>query len=329
MYKKPQVSIVCNVFNHEKYIRKALEGFIMQKTSFPFEVLIHDDASTDNSAAIIREYERKFPEIIKPIYQTENQYSKRIGINKTFQAPRAKGKYIAFCEGDDYWTDPYKIQKQFDILEHHTDCSMCVHTIQEVLEDGTLTMKFRPSTSMEECSLDTAQFLTIRSAYPFQTGSFFMRTSLWLEYNENPPAFKKAISVGDEPMLLYMAAKGKIYYLSQCMSVYRVFSSSSWSSINKYTLEKRSKRALETYNMMCLYDEYTEHKYDCELETYRCNVLWLSQQYRELIKKENRFFIQSLNTKQKLYMYMCVVFPFMKNIREYRGIIKQKKLKAK
>ena len=110
---KVMVSVICNTYNHEKYIKSALDGFVMQKTNFEYEVLIHDDASTDSTADIIREYEKKYPDIIKPIYQSENQYSKKVPISKTYQYSRAKGKYIAICEGDDYWTDPFKLQKQF------------------------------------------------------------------------------------------------------------------------------------------------------------------------------------------------------------------------
>ena len=119
------VSIIFNTYNHEPYIRQCLEGFVMQKTDFAFEVLIHDDASTDKTADIIREYEAHYPDIIKPIYQTENQYSKKTGIMKTFQIPRVKGKYIALCEGDDYWIDPLKLQKQVDILEKDATITTC------------------------------------------------------------------------------------------------------------------------------------------------------------------------------------------------------------
>jgi len=119
------VSICCLAYNHEPYIRECLEGFMMQKTTFPFEVLIHDDASTDNTATIIREYEAQYPDIIKPIYQSENQYSKGVGVTRVYQFSRAKGKYIAMCEGDDYWTDPYKLQKQVDFLEANPDYSSC------------------------------------------------------------------------------------------------------------------------------------------------------------------------------------------------------------
>ena len=123
----PLVSICCITYNHEPYIRQCLDGFMMQKTNFSFEVLIHDDASTDKTQDIIREYEAKYPDIIKPIYQKENQYSKGISVTKTFNYPRVKGKYIAMCDGDDYWIDPYKLQKQVDYLEAHSDCGL-VHT---------------------------------------------------------------------------------------------------------------------------------------------------------------------------------------------------------
>ena len=102
---EPLVSICCLTYNHAPYIRDAIEGFLMQKTNFPVEILIHDDASTDGTADIIREYETRYPDIIKPIYQTENQYSKGVKISREYQFSRARGKYIALCEGDDYWTD--------------------------------------------------------------------------------------------------------------------------------------------------------------------------------------------------------------------------------
>lgn len=112
----PLVSISCITYNHVSYIRQCLDGFLMQKTDFPFEIVVHDDASTDKTAEIVREYEKKYPNIIKPIYELENQYSKPgISINDiTF--PYLRGKYIALCEGDDYWIDENKLQMQVDFL---------------------------------------------------------------------------------------------------------------------------------------------------------------------------------------------------------------------
>ena len=126
--KEITVSIVCESFNHERYLRQCLDGFVMQKTKFVFEVLIHDDASIDKSADIIREYVEKYPDIIKPIYETENQYSKRDGsvgriMDEAIDATGAK--YVAMCEGDDYWTDPLKLQKQVDFMEANPEYGLC------------------------------------------------------------------------------------------------------------------------------------------------------------------------------------------------------------
>jgi len=140
--KLPLVSISCITFNHEPYIRQCLDGFILQKATFDFEVLIYDDASIDNTANIIKEFELKYPNVIKPIYQNENQYSKGVnGINLKFNFPRVQGKYIALCEGDDYWTDPLKLQKQVDFLEANPDYSLCCHRYKiydEVTKEWTV-----------------------------------------------------------------------------------------------------------------------------------------------------------------------------------------------
>ncbi|MFW6224817.1 MAG: glycosyltransferase family 2 protein, partial [Bacteroidota bacterium] len=135
MQNQPLVSICCITYNHEKYIREAIEGFLRQKTSFPIEVLLHDDASNDGTSSIIRAYESKYPDLIFPIYQKENQYSKGVKISPTYNWPRARGKYIALCEGDDYWTDPLKLQKQVDFLEKNEEYSMCAHDVKTIYED--------------------------------------------------------------------------------------------------------------------------------------------------------------------------------------------------
>lgn len=127
MGMEPLVSICCLTYNHEQFIRQCLNGILIQKTNFLFEILIHDDASTDATVSIIKEYEQKFPQIIKPIYQKENQYRKGIFNTLMYQFPRARGKYIAFCEGDDYWTDEYKLQRQIVFLEANPNYSMCCH----------------------------------------------------------------------------------------------------------------------------------------------------------------------------------------------------------
>ena len=119
------VSIRCLAYNHEPYIRQCLDGFVMQKTDFRFEAIVHDDASTDGTDKIIREYANKYPDVIKPIFEKENQYSKHDGSLGRIMQEACTGKYIAMCEGDDYWIDPLKLQKQVDFMEKHEDVGLC------------------------------------------------------------------------------------------------------------------------------------------------------------------------------------------------------------
>lgn len=117
------VSVLCTAYNHEPYLRQCLDGIVMQQTDFRFEAIIHEDASTDGTRAIIEEYAERYPDIIVPIYQTENQYSKG-NLYQRILFPSARGKYIALCEGDDFWTDPLKLQKQTDMLKADPQCGL-------------------------------------------------------------------------------------------------------------------------------------------------------------------------------------------------------------
>ena len=142
MNSNPLVSICCITYNHAQYIRQCLDGFLMQKVNFEYEIIVHDDASTDGTSEIIREYSNKYSDLIVPIFQTENQYSKGVrGMYAKFVFPRARGKYIALCEGDDYWIDENKLQMQVDFLENNPEYTMCFHNAIEHYEDGSVPDK--------------------------------------------------------------------------------------------------------------------------------------------------------------------------------------------
>jgi glycosyltransferase involved in cell wall biosynthesis len=124
--QKPLVSICVLTYNHENFVKEAIESFLMQRVNFDIEIVIHDDASTDQTQAILKKYDNDYPNLFKLLLQSENQKSKLGGgMGPRFNYSRAKGKYIAMCEGDDYWTDPLKLQKQVDFLERNLDCSFC------------------------------------------------------------------------------------------------------------------------------------------------------------------------------------------------------------
>lgn len=130
----PLVSICCITYNHEAFLRDAIEGFLSQVTDFPFEIIIHDDASTDRTPDIIREYAGRYPDIIIPVFQSVNQNSQGKKCTAII-LPYARGKYVALCDGDDYWTSQDKLQKQYDYMEAHPDCALSFHA-SEVLFAG-------------------------------------------------------------------------------------------------------------------------------------------------------------------------------------------------
>ena len=226
------VSVSCITFNHAPYIRACLDGFLMQKTSFIFEILIHDDCSTDETREIIEEYSKKYPDIIFPIFQTENQYSKGVrGMMARFNFPRSRGKYLALCEGDDYWTDPYKLQRQVDFLEANTDFSICFHNMKILNESNPSALEFTNSKDQESVSsiLDLAS-----------KGNFMFTASVvFKKPKDGFPNWLTDLPIGDYAIHLFNAQFGKIKFLDQVMGVYRIHAGGVWGSFSKEKLYDR------------------------------------------------------------------------------------------
>lgn len=210
------VTIRCMTYNHEPYIRQCLEGFVMQKTNFRFEAIVHDDASTDGTAAIIREYAEKYPDIIKPIYETENQYSKHDGSLKRIMNAVTHGKYVALCEGDDYWIDSLKLQKQVDFMNSHSEYSMCFHDAVLHWEDGR-----EEDHSFSNVIDRDYSGVEIFKNWVIPTASVLFRKEVY-----SSAIYRKAVKnpyfrYGDILLFLSCAKCGKVRGMSNCMSVYR------------------------------------------------------------------------------------------------------------
>lgn len=219
MTGEPLVSIRCLVYNHEPYLRQCLDGFVMQQTSFPFEAIVHDDASTDGSAAIIREYAEKYPDIIKPIYETENQYRKGTILKVLDAAIHPNAKYIAICEGDDYWTDPYKLQIQVDFLEKHHDYSFSVHDFK-VFED--VNQRFRDIHPISFMKDDKEQYTLTLDDY--KRGLFFTQTlsCVYRISSLRESRFNRYEAKFDMTMFYALLSQGKCVFFNRVMGVYRI-----------------------------------------------------------------------------------------------------------
>jgi len=238
------VAIHCLVYNHEPYLRDCFEGFVKQKTNFRFVAIVHDDCSTDGSGAIIREYAEKYPEIFKPISETENQWSKHDGsleriMNEAIDATGVK--YVAMCEGDDYWTDPYKLQKQVDILEADESLMLCCTACSVVDNYGKTIYPVRPGDVVKENKqgrYTLRDFFNDNHQYP--TASMLYRNTHVEEIRAKHAHTENAF-LGDWTMWICLMIYGDMYYLDEVTCAYRVNPTSVTHTYNRVARTKATR----------------------------------------------------------------------------------------
>jgi glycosyltransferase involved in cell wall biosynthesis len=234
------VSISCITYNHSDYIRKAIDGFLMQKTDFCFEILIHDDCSTDGTAEIIKEYEKDYPDLIFPIYEQENQFSKGGPVGSAvWNVPRARGKYIALCEGDDYWIDPLKLQKQVDYMEDHPEIGLCYTDYNRLEEESRAITNSMFETQHKYRTTSYEQFL-LKPGYLAPMTWLFRSTLEPLLLNAN------IYSDGTYAWMLEFMQNSQVGYLPIVTATYRSHAGSLSSPLGDKALWKYSKGVVDT-----------------------------------------------------------------------------------
>ena len=263
MENSPIVSIICLTFNQEQYVRDCLEGFLSQQTTFPYEVLIYDDASTDLTPDIIREYVAKYPSIFKPTFYTTNNYSRGLGFVGLYTGIKeAKGKYVAYCEGDDYWTDPHKLQKQVSFLDTNLKYSVCAHETRVICDNNRncVVQLFSKLNSYSFISLDkqTYTFDDALAGNIFHVSSMMYRNQVI----DLPPWISR-ISACDMVLFKMLAREGDIYVMSDTMSVYRNHSDSLTSSFKEYTSVIRFYEL--SIKVLRLMNRYWDRKYQAKI----------------------------------------------------------------
>ena len=313
------VSILTTAYNHAPYISEALNSFLMQKTSFSFEVIVHDDASTDGTTEIIREYANRYPQIIHPIFQTENQYSKGINIYDLMLSV-AQGKYLAQCEGDDYWCDCEKLQKQTEYMENHPECSFCFCNSYNVDLNSQIIKKVSPVEKSR--ILSSREMISKPEVFLATAGTMYRRADL-----SAYPKDLTAGEAGDIPLRNYLMLHGNAYGFADYMVCYRVMVPGSWS--DRY--EKDNKNNPENFlrkNELYLdyyirFDKYTNGLYHQELLPHIHARQFIGYQIKSdwpaLHKPPFISMFKQLPFKQQLIVFVKYYFPwFVKAFRLLR-----------
>ena len=253
--EKRALSVCLITYNHINYIRQAIDSVIMQKVNFSWELIIADDFSTDGTREIIKEYKEKYPEFIRLILQEKNVGPAQNWID-LMKAPESK--FVSYFEGDDYWTDPDKLQKQFDFMEQHNEYVMCFHNAMLINEVNTTSHFFGEYDKSEYTGTDLFENWII------PTASIFFKNVLPKEL----PDFFKHATHGDLALFVYLAEFGKVKYLEGVMSVYRVNSNGSTQSL----LKGISHNVKHLYQLELMV-EYFGEKYKGHLKQRMANYL--------------------------------------------------------
>jgi glycosyltransferase involved in cell wall biosynthesis len=298
---KPLVSIICLTYNHKDYIRKCLDGFVSQKTTFSFEIIVHDDASTDNTQEILREYDLKYPSLFNNTYQTVNQFkNKEINIWIDFVFPLLVGKYVAFCEGDDFWTDPNKLQKQVNFLENNDEFVLCYHETN-ILSNGLIEEDFAKQKNISQIS----------GYYDLLCFGNYMQTSSVVFLNKlNLFPFEKSIQLNDYVLWFWLSRFGKIYRINEIMSVYRL-GPGIWSSLSK------ENKLLHTLNALIEAKKIVKNENDHIVIDQRINSITLSLLPPELQKINknhynlNEYLYRNVNIETLIF---SIFHKFIRNI---------------
>lgn len=285
------VSIICLCFNHAKYLARCLDSLLVQKVDFNVEILIHDDASTDGSIEILNQYQQKYPNIVVPVFEKENQYSKGVNIENAILSKLVRGKYVAICECDDYWSDPFKLVTQVRLFEANPDCHFVTHRVKRESIDG-IRLGYVPYEHFKTgCYPRTVTTALVFEEYRFHTTSYMFKGEEYKKYCANLPYFAKEMNVGDYALQLYFSNLGDTIYIDKEMSVHVHDVPGSWTAKTHADddFQKSHREKMEKcYN---LFDEFTNFEFHHallkRLATSEMHELYKNKEYEKIVNNKN------------------------------------------
>ena len=299
MQMVPKITVVVMTYNHKDYIGAALDSILFQEIDVDFNILIHDDCSSDGTTDILKDYQKKHPDKIDIIFQSKRQFA-LLGYNEMiyrYIVPKLKSDYVAICDGDDYWADSKKLQKQFDFMESNRDYSMCFHSAYQLKPNGDMSSKWyiKP-----EGDLVMSDIINDRSGICAATSSIFIRTTVY----SNFPSWRISFPVEDVPLCIDAALHGKIHRFKEIMSVYRQFAVGSWSDQNSKDISRVIEQHHSLIGSMKLFDKEFNYAYHHLVESYingcEFRIALFQNNYQKVLEKKYKKIFRRLPFKERL-----------------------------
>ncbi len=310
---KHTITVIVMTYNQKDYIRESLDSILRQKTNVDFNILIHDDCSSDGTSEIIDEYKKQYPDKIEVIHQKDRTYPV-VGFNGmlyTYVVPKIESDYIAYCDGDDYWTDDEKIQKQYDFMVSHPEYSMCFHSAYQLRPNNDMSSKWFIK---DEGDIDMSDIISERPGVCVATSSIFLKSEVFKDFSD----WRKKYPVEDVPMYITAAMQGKIHRLKDIMCVYRQFAVGSWSAQNKGANDKMVKHLSEMKEAVLRFDEQTNEQYHDlvvrEVESFDFRVARLTNDLKTVFSKANKRFVKRLKFKERFSLKLQYRAPSLYNL---------------
>lgn len=297
------ITVIIMTYNQKDYIEKAIDSVLEQEIGVDFDILIHDDCSDDGTYEILLKKQKENLNKIRIIRQDSRKFLTD-GFNMMiykYVVPNINSKYIAYLDGDDYWCDKEKLKKQFFFLENNQEYSMCFNNSYQLKPKGDMTSKWF---FQEEGDVDMSEIINDKPGIHIATSSIFLRSEIFKDFSD----WRKAFPVEDVPMYMTAALKGKIYRMSEIMSVYRQFANGSWSSQNKENKDRIVKHLNELINSTKMFDVATNGAYhelaNKQIESCEFRIAYNNKDYKTLFLKKNRRFINRFSFKERLSLYI-------------------------
>lgn len=308
-----EITVVVMTYNHRDYIKQTLDSILSQNINVDFDILIHDDCSDDGTYQILLDYQNKHPKLIRIIRQESRRFMVE-GFNMMILnhvVPCINSKYVAYCDGDDYWIDNTKLQKQFDFMESHPDYSMCFHSAYQLRPNNDMSSKWFIK---DEGDIGLKDLINENPGIPVATSSLFAKSEIFKNFSD----WRKSYSVEDLPLYMTAAIEGKIHRLKDIMCVYRQFSVGSWSSQNKDDVKRLIAHQYNLIKEAKFFDEQTNYRYSTlvtnHIEGCEFRIAILKHDYKIVFSKKNKRFVKRLPKKEKLSLKLQYRLPRLYNL---------------